>query len=259
MNALARCARRWSLVSGCLLGAIAFGGLAARAAKPTEAAGAERVELFAALKAKDITVKFVPTDATKAHLQVTNTSQRTLTVELPKVFAGAPILAQQGLQGLTFGGKLSNSGNAAQILGTTPGGQNGQNGQNGAPPFQNFFMMNIPPGKTQEMPLTCVCLEYGKPTPSSDLPYKAVVLDDVTKKPEVRIVLEELADGKLDQRTAQILAWHFNNKMSFSQLVNAGQGAKRVNEAKSIAERIRQQVAIQATPSPGEIEAKSQP
>lgn len=228
-----------------------------RAARPSEAVESQQVELFTALKAKDISVKFVPTNEAKAHLRVTNNSPRPLSVELPRAFAGAPVVAQRGLPLPPLGGPQNNGqGQPPQVVGAVPRQQNG-------PQFPlpgNFFMMNIPPGKTQEVPLVCVCLEYGKPTPSSDIPYRAVALDEVAGGDEVRIVLEDLADGVLTQRVAQLLAWHFQNKLSFTEMANTGAGSRvQLNEARAAADRIRRQAAARAVPSAGQSRSPSSP
>src|SRR5580693_3658381 len=63
------------------------------AVKKTEPAkAAETVELFAAMAAKQVAVKFIPADATQARLFVSNQSDKPLAVEIPAAFAGTPIL-----------------------------------------------------------------------------------------------------------------------------------------------------------------------
>ena len=52
------------------------------------------VELFSAIKAGDLQVKFIPKDATQATLIVENKTKKPLRIALPSAFAGVPALAQ---------------------------------------------------------------------------------------------------------------------------------------------------------------------
>ncbi len=58
-------------------------------------APANTVELFAAMKSKDIEVKFIPKDDREARVIIKNNTKQPLTVQLPEAFAGVPVLAQR--------------------------------------------------------------------------------------------------------------------------------------------------------------------
>ena len=77
----------------------------AQAAKPTP----EKVELFAAMKAEQIEVKFVPKDATQATVMIKNKTDRPLSIQLPQAFAGIPVLAQNNNNNNGGGGGRNNN------------------------------------------------------------------------------------------------------------------------------------------------------
>ena len=60
-----------------------------------DAATAKSVELFAAMQAKEIDVKFIPKDDHEARVIIKNNTKQPLTVRLPEAFAGVPVLAQR--------------------------------------------------------------------------------------------------------------------------------------------------------------------
>jgi hypothetical protein len=219
-----------------------------RAEQPA-AAEAQTVELFAAIEANQVSVRFVPRDDKLAHVYITNTSNQALNVQMPKAFAGTPILAQFAQQPGQVGVNLARN-SAPQTL----GGVQQPNGPNNPPnifqrPGQNMF--NIPIGKTHDMRASCVCLEYGKPTPNASMPYTIAKLDSVTQSPEVQPLLEQFADGAIDQPVAQLLAWHFNNHMSFDQMARLDFAPGRLSEARKLASRFseRAKIASAATTS----------
>ncbi|HMO16043.1 MAG TPA: hypothetical protein PKA83_18125, partial [Pirellulaceae bacterium] len=58
--------------------------------------GYEQVELFQAIENGDITVRLIPKDSTVCTVIVENNSDKPLSVQMPEVFAGVPVLAQAG-------------------------------------------------------------------------------------------------------------------------------------------------------------------
>jgi hypothetical protein len=79
-----------------------------------------------------------------------------------------------------------------------------------------FF--NVPPERIGKFKLPAVCLEHGKEEPRAAIPYEIKPIEAFTKKPEIRELCRMLGTGKLDQRAAQVAAWHLNCGMSFQQL-----------------------------------------
>jgi hypothetical protein len=162
---------------------------------------ATTVDMFDGMTNGDLGVKFIPKDSTEARVLIENKTDKPLSVKLPDAFAGVPVLAQQaGQQG---GG----GGGAAQAQGGGMGG-----GQQGG------GMFNIPPEKIAQIKVATVCLDHGKAEPRAGIPYEIKPIDSVTDKPEVQELCRMLGTGQLDQRAAQVAAWHLNNGLSWDFL-----------------------------------------
>ena len=65
---------------------------------------------------------------------------------------------------------------------------------------------------------TTVCLEHGKPEPSSRHAYKLAPVESFSSDPKLAIVLESLGRGELSQKVAQAAAWHLSNGLTWEQL-----------------------------------------
>src|SRR3954454_21125458 len=75
--------------------------------------GAQTVEMFEAIKSKDIEVKIIPKDKTDSGVFIKNNTKQPLNVKLPAAFAGMPVLAQRvgsGTGGSRTGGGASSGG-----------------------------------------------------------------------------------------------------------------------------------------------------
>ncbi|MBP63781.1 MAG: hypothetical protein CMJ62_19825, partial [Planctomycetaceae bacterium] len=79
-----------------------------------------------------------------------------------------------------------------------------------------FF--NVQPGKARKIQVPLVCLEHGKPDPRPRIPYVIKPLEEVSDSPEVYELCSMLGYGQIDQRAAQVAAWHLQNEMSWNQL-----------------------------------------
>ncbi|MCL6504416.1 MAG: hypothetical protein K6T86_17175, partial [Pirellulales bacterium] len=73
------------------------------------------VELFTAMEAGDIEVKFIPKDDTQANVIIKNKTKQPLNVRLPQAFAAVPALAQMGMGGM--GGMGGGMGGGMQVIG----------------------------------------------------------------------------------------------------------------------------------------------
>ncbi len=198
---------------------------AADRAKPATKRGAapiEAVDLFAAVEQGDIEVKLIPSNDKEANVIITNKTKRPLSVRLPAVFAGVPVLAQPidggfGAEGGRNGDNDNNNQN--QALGGGFGGGLGGGGLGGGLGGGGFGgAFNIAPEKVGRMKVACVCLEHGKRDPNPRIPYAMKPIDEVTKDAKVHLVINLLATGKVNQRIAQAATWHFANRMSWQQL-----------------------------------------
>ena len=184
------------------------------------ASAAETAELFAAEAKGDVAVKYIPNDSRSAQVIITNQTSKPLSLRLPAAFAGVPVLAQMGMGGgrgaAGFG--AGGIGGGPQATGGGLGGQ-GMNGMGGGGMgAAGGGAFSIPPQKTRVLRVTTVCLEHGKPEPSSRHAYKLAAVESFSSDPKLAIVLESLGRGELSQKVAQAAAWHLSNGLSWEQL-----------------------------------------
>lgn len=203
-----------ALLFAVLCGAIGLtsAGAAERRARPaTEQQPAETVELFAAMNAGQLGVKFVPHDSTEARVLFENKTKRPLRVQLPEAFAASPVLAQFG-GGVAGGGQAAGvaAGGGAQSVGGGFGGPGGVGAGGG------FF--NVPPEKVRKLTVPLVCLEHGKKEPRAAIPYQIKPLEEFSSDPVLRQLLTAIGKGDVNQRAAQAAAWHLTDALSWQQL-----------------------------------------
>ena len=170
-----------------------------------------------------VSVRYIPNDSRSAQIVVVNRSHRPLTLRLPAGFTGVPVLAQFG-GGMGMGNNNNNNvgfGAAGQPQ-TAGGGGLGQQGMNGGMAGQGVQggggAFSIQAEKTRVLRVTTVCLEHGKPEPSSRYPYKLASLESFSNDPTLAVVLESLSRGELSQRVAQAAAWHIANGLTWQQV-----------------------------------------
>ena len=166
-----------------------------------------------------VSIKYIPNDSRSAQIIVTNRSRRPATLRLPAAFAGVPVLAQMGgggQQGAGFGA----GGIGAQPQSTGGGGGMGGQGMNGigGAGAGGGGAFSIPPEKTRVFRVTTVCLEHGKPEPSSRHPYTLSAVESFSSDPKLAVVLESLGRGELSQKVAQAAAWHIASGLSWERL-----------------------------------------
>ena len=170
-----------------------------------------------------VSVRYIPNDSRSAQIIVTNRSRRPLTLRLPAAFAGVPVLAQFQQGGM--GGNNNNLGGFGaagqpQVAGGGGLGGQGMNGMGGMGGMQGGGggAFSIPAEKTRVLRVVTVCLEHGKPEPSSRYPYKLTALESFSNDPKLAVVMESLSRGELSQKVAQAAAWHIANGLSWQQL-----------------------------------------
>jgi len=177
-------------------------GSGAKSASGQDQAQTRTVELFAAMERGEIAVKLIPKDSTQCRLLVENKTDRPLSVKVPAAFAGVPVLAQLGNQGIGGNNLLGGGGNQGFGAGAGLGGG----------------MFNIPPEKVGQLRCPAVCLDHGKKEPRPAIPYQIKPIEEVTERPAVHEVVRLLGAGAVPQRVAQAAAWHLNNDLSWQQL-----------------------------------------
>lgn len=183
------------------------------------------VDLFEAIDDGLVEAKLIPRDSKRCRLFVRNCSKQPLNVALPEAFAGVPVLAQNMP---FFPGDFEDLGQQnqpQQIGGGLPGvnligPQQQQQGQQWLNPGgqQNRAWFNIPPERVAMIKGVTVCLEHGKPDPRPRHAYAIRPIDQVSEEPAIAQLCAMLGRGDVDQRAAQVAAWHLNNGMSFEEL-----------------------------------------
>jgi hypothetical protein len=196
---------------------------------------AEAVDLFDAIEAGQVEARLIARDSRKCRVFIRNKGDKPLNVALPEAFAGVPILAQEfpgfGDGGGIFGDNFRDIGmddQPQQVGGGMPGMEifNPMQQQNNRPLFnlpegmQNRAWFNIPPERVAMVKGTTVCLEHGKPDPRPTFVYAIRPVPEVTGSAAVEMLCAMLGRRLIDQRAAQIAAWHLNNDMSFEQLAD---------------------------------------
>ena len=144
-----------------------------------------------------------------------------------------PAIHPNGLAGDEFGGGGGQQGGGGgqqggggggggqnQAAGGGGGGQQGGGGgqQGGGGGGGGFF--SIPVATVAKVPVSMVCLEHGKKTPSSRLHYTVVRPEKFTTDPRVHEICKMVGTGQLDRASAQAAAWHVSNNMSWEELAN---------------------------------------
>ena len=181
------------------------------AADRTDRVAGDRVELFAAMNAKQIDVKLIPKNAEQATIIVENKTDRPLSIKMPEAFVGMPVLAQIG--GGLGGGGLGGGGGGGQGLG---GGMGGGMGGGGGGFGGGFF--NVGPERVGKIKVVTVCLEHGKKDPNPRMAYEIKPIETFTDKAELIEVCKMLGYHQLDQASAQAAAWHLSDGLSWQEL-----------------------------------------
>ncbi|HWB13636.1 MAG TPA: hypothetical protein VG826_30705 [Pirellulales bacterium] len=169
----------------------------------------ETVDMFEAMEAGQIAVRFIPKDSTQGRMFIKNKTDKPLNVRLPEAFAATQVLAQMGMGGMGMGG-----------MGAGGGGGQGMGGGGGGGNMGGGGMFNVPAEKEGNLKVPCVCLEHGKAEPRPQMTYTIKPIQSFTTKPGVAQMLKELGHHRIDQRSAQAAAWHLNNGMTWEQLAS---------------------------------------
>lgn len=207
----------WLALAVVAAGSISVGAWAAER-KPAMRPGAydpqhASVELFDGLASGQLGARLILQDSTEGRVLVENRSGAPLNVRMPEAFAGVQVLAQLGGAGGGLGG--GGGGGGAQAFGgggLGGGGLGGGGGGGGG----NFF--SVPAERVAEVPIVGVCLEHGKPEPRAQMTYEMRPIDSLVTKPEVVAAIRLLTEGKISQRMAQCVVWHWQNDMSWEEL-----------------------------------------
>jgi hypothetical protein len=88
-------------------------------------------------------------------------------------------------------------------------------GMGGGPGF-----FSIPPERVVSVPFNSVCLQHGRPEPTSASRYRLIPVAKVSKDPVLYELLSAVGTGKYDAQAAQAAAWSISDKMSWQQLAS---------------------------------------
>lgn len=226
---------------------------------------AEVVEMFAGIENGQLEVRLIPRDSAKGQLLVTNKTDKPLSVRLPGAFAGVPVLPQM-FPG--FQPNQQNQQNSPQRIGgaanqgfppfgpgmmNLPGGNMfpGMNNQNQNQNWLPGPMFNLAPEQVGKVKVASVCLDHGKANPRAKIPYEIKPIDEVADQPGLAEVVALLGQGRVDQKIAQLAAWHLSNDMSWEELADLRNprvlgvprrySAKQIKQAQDLVEKTLEQ------------------
>ena len=184
----------------------------------------ETVDMFDAIASKQIEVKLIPKNSKQSRVRIFNKTDQPLNVKLPEAFAGVPVLAQGGFGGFDGGGFGGMGGGAGAGIGGGGrrggggGGGGGSQGVGGGMGGMGGGMFNVAPEVVADFKVPTVCLEHGKDEPKAKIPYEIKPIGEFTDRAAVHELCTMVGSGKIDQRSAQVAAWHLNNDMSWQEL-----------------------------------------
>lgn len=174
-----------------------------------------QVKLFDGIKSQKLSVRVAPFSAYKSSVFIKNLTQQPLTVKVPEAVSSVHVLKQvdpnngflQALQNNT----QQQTGNSQSVGGNlTPVGNN-QNFD-----FQGLF--TIPPEKTVRLRLQSVCLEHGKPSPSSLKTYELRPIETQVQDKTLILLLKKFNPRYDDWEMMQAIAWHLSSHMEWQEL-----------------------------------------
>ncbi len=200
------------LAVGLLVTSLVTVSQAAKPAIPAQRVvdGLPAVPLFEIMEAKQVDVKLVQKDEAIGNLFVENTSGKPLNVQMPEAFVGVHVLNQGFFDSQNQNSQGSGQGQSQG--GQATGGGASNSGQSGGPIF------SVPPGKVVRIPVKTVCLEHGRPTPSSRMEYRIFPVERFSRDPALFELLSTVANGQTPQKVAQAAAWHLASDKSWKQL-----------------------------------------
>lgn len=85
-------------------------------------------------------------------------------------------------------------------------------------------LVPLPPGGIQQVPLYTLGLETptNRPVAASGTQYKLGDFDKRIQAPEMKKLMENLVKGSVPADSAQILAWHYNGRLSWEDMTTGG-------------------------------------
>jgi hypothetical protein len=163
--------------------------------------------VFQAAKDKKFEARLVQQSERGGFLLLRNVTGEDLNVRFPDAFVGVNVIGSGAAQ--QFGGQ-----GTAQSTGiAVTSGQSRLAARNDTP---EVFL--VAAGETIRLPVTSVCLEYGKPTPNAKLRYVIMPVEQYSRNSVFHKLLPLFTKTKISQRVAQAAAWHVANDLSWAEL-----------------------------------------
>jgi hypothetical protein len=219
-------ARAWSAagLSTCLLFA---GSVFAEPQEPSPAAGAvtETVRVLDARQAGDIDLEVRGHGQDRVRIAIRNTSKKRLNVVLPPGLVAASATGQGG-RGGAGGGGFQSMGLGAPT--NRPGGFGQFKGAAGSDAGFQTSTVTVPVGKTIDLTLPAVCLNFGLPTPTGRNRFELMDVNEYTGDARARKALRSLATLGTSHGVAQAAMWRVCNDVPF-ELMRA-QASKVLNQ-----------------------------
>ncbi|MFN0196716.1 MAG: hypothetical protein ACKVT0_08210 [Planctomycetaceae bacterium] len=208
--------------------------------KPKFDPDAEKVELFKGMEEGQLDARIVAKDAFGGKILVQNMTDKPLTVEMPESLVAVHVLKQfgGGMGGMGGGGMGGMGGMGGGGMGGMGGGQSmgggmggGMGGMGGGMGGMGGGMggmgggggggfFSIPAEQIVSLPFKSVCLEHGRPDPTSSMVYIPVPTDRYTDDTRLQALINQIGRGRLDPASAQAAAWHVSSGMSWDELAN---------------------------------------
>jgi len=179
-----------------------------RAAAPVQPA----TDLFEARNQGQLGVRFVPASEKKGMLTLSNRTRSPLTIRVPDTLGAVPAALAQFLPAQFVQPQIN-----PQIMGLAlPGNAVFRQAAWGAD--RPGRIVQLPARGQVRIALQGVCLQYGNPTPNSQMKYVLVPLAQVTRDPRLAATIAAMADGTYSQPAVQLVAWNLANGKTFKSL-----------------------------------------
>jgi len=178
---------------------------------------APEVELFSGIKNQKLATRVYPKSAYDSSVYITNLTQQPLTVKVPQAISSVHVMAQVGQDNGLLSG-LQDDSQSQTGKSQSVGGNLTPVGNNQKLDFQGLF--TIPPEKTVRLRLRSVCLEHGKPCPSSIKKYELRPIESEVKDEALVLILKKFDPRYDDLEMVQAIAWHLSSHMDWRELAN---------------------------------------
>lgn len=177
---------------------------------------AEEYELSKAQQSGVVSVQLIASNEKAINFVIENKTDRPITLRLPTSFAAVPVLAQNA----GFGNGGIQPMNNGVGFGSGGIGNNTQRLGGGAQPNNNLF--GIKSKGKRVIKINTVCLDFGLKIPNTNIRYELVSIKDIAYDDKLNKVIAGLADDRVSQKVAQIVAWHIHNHTSLTDIANTG-------------------------------------